>query len=500
MNKELILQKLVKKTSPMVPSKTAQKRDNKIITMDLETVLIDNKHIPYLLSWYDGNISKSYFISSLDSNLEENILNMISRAMNDLCIRKYRNYKRYIYIILPNLMAIFLVKYLANIGFVDNIIINKGRIITLKFSYNNYSITFRDSYLLLPASLRKLCKSFNNETQKDIFPYLFSDINYVGEVPEYRYFNSISLEEYNNYKDLYKIWNFKEEAIKYCNLDCISLFEILYKFNTLIFNKFELNINKYPTLPSLSLLYLKQNILKMRLYICYQVNSKDIRIGYTGGATDMYIPLVEKDSKIFGYDFNSLYPFSMKSFKFPIGNPTFFKGDITRINKDAFGFFYCKIITPEYLEHPIIQTHLKTNEGIRTIAPLGTWHDMLFSEEMYNAMKYGYKFEILRGYTFESKNIFSDNINDLFQLRLKYPKTDPMNYIAKILMNSLYGRFGMDDNFTYSDIMDKKDYYQYEKLDKNNSILDVAELNNNKFLVTTKNPKVELDSLLDNGS
>nr|YP_010146941.1 hypothetical protein K4014_mgp26 [Cyclocybe aegerita]QQP21450.1 hypothetical protein [Cyclocybe aegerita] len=99
---------------------------------------------------------------------------------------------------------------------------------------------------------------------------------------------------------------------------------------------------------------------------------------------------------------------------------------------------------------------------------------MLFSEEMYNAMKYGYKIEILWGYTFESTKIFTDNINDLFQMRLDYPKSDPMNYIAKILMNNLYGRFGMDDNFTYSDIMNKVDYYKYKKLDKNNSILDLA--------------------------
>jgi hypothetical protein len=33
-----------------------------------------------------------------------------------------------------------------------------------------------------------------------------------------------------------------------------------------------------------------------------------------------------------------------------------------------------------------------------------------------------------------------------------------MNYIAKILLNSLYGRFGMDDNFIEVNII-HKDYY-----------------------------------------
>lgn len=64
-------------------------------------------------------------------------------------------------------------------------------------------------------------------------------------------------------------------------------------------------------------------------------------------------------------------------------------------------------------------------------------------------------------------------------IRLEYPKSDPMNYIAKIIMNSLYGRFGMDDNFVITSIMNKEDYYKFEKLDKNNSILDVIDLEDN---------------------
>lgn len=74
-----------------------------------------------------------------------------------------------------------------------------------------------------------------------------------------------------------------------------------------------------------------------------------------------------------------------------------------------------------------------------------------------------------------------------------------MNYIAKILMNSLYGRFGMDDNFIITEIMKKEDFDNFEKLDRDNSILDVIELDNN-LLIQSKNPKVELDTLLDNAS
>ena len=185
---------------------------------------------------------------------------------------------------------------------------------------------------------------------------------------------------------------------------------------------------------------------------------KNIRSGYTGGAVDMYIPQPPKGVKIKGYDVNLLYPSQMDSQLMPIGNPTYFNGDIINFNKNAFGFFYCKIIAPDDIKHPIIQTRTKINGLTKTISPIGIWEDMLFSEEMKNAEKYGYKFKVLWGYTFDSKNIFKEYVEFLYNLRLQYPKSDPMNYIAKLLLNSLYGRFGMDDNFEKIRVI-HKDYY-----------------------------------------
>jgi hypothetical protein len=100
--------------------------------------------------------------------------------------------------------------------------------------------------------------------------------------------------------------------------------------------------------------------------------AKDIRESYTGGAVDMYIPQPPNGVKMFCYDVNALYPFTMDQFDMPIGKPIFFKGDIRVIDSNAFGFFFCKIIAPENLKHPILQTHVKINKGTRTMAPLGS--------------------------------------------------------------------------------------------------------------------------------
>jgi len=94
----------------------------------------------------------------------------------------------------------------------------------------------------------------------------------------------------------------------------------------------------------------------------------DIRRSYTGGATDVYKPYAKN---VKGYDVNSLYPKQMKSFPMPVGNIVSFEGDITKVNPLAFGFFEVDITTPKDLYTPILQTKIKTNSGLRTVAPLG---------------------------------------------------------------------------------------------------------------------------------
>ena len=188
---------------------------------------------------------------------------MILETVVDICKRKYKDYKIYLHNF-AKFDGYLLLKHLAQLGFFDPVV-HKGRIIKCGFTLyeTGITVTFMDSYLLLTSSLRKLCKSFSVKTTKSFFPFLLQDINYKGIVPDINLFNGINTEEFENYliefKD--KIWNFKEESVKYCNLDCISLFEILEKFSQIIFNKFQLNITKYPTLPSLAFAIFKTHYL-----------------------------------------------------------------------------------------------------------------------------------------------------------------------------------------------------------------------------------------------
>lgn len=55
---------------------------------------------------------------------------------------------------------------------------------------------------------------------------------------------------------------------------------------------------------------------------------------------------------------------------------------------------------------------------------------------MDNAKNFGYTFEIIKGYKFKSALLFKDYVEKMYSLRQQYSKNDPMNLIAKLLMNS----------------------------------------------------------------
>lgn len=194
---------------------------------------------------------------------------MISTAIKSILYRKYDGYSVYIHN-LAKFDVFFLFKTLIKLGNIRPII-HKGKIISIKFFYSpeennisNYSIEFKDSYQILLSSLSKLAKSFSVE-DKGIFPYNFvteNNLNYIGKVPDIKHFNNITSDQYNDLTSMFdNNWNLKIETNRYCEQDCKSLYQVIYKFQDLIFEYFKVNIHKYPTLPGLSFAIFRMNYL-----------------------------------------------------------------------------------------------------------------------------------------------------------------------------------------------------------------------------------------------
>jgi len=483
---QIVLKSTAKQLKRLKKNKPDTKIDGKIITSDIETVFDDqNNMVPYLITFKTNKIHK--FIWNKNPNI------LFKNYFNSVLNRVHKNYKIYFHN-LSGFDGQFLFAQLVDQGYDIDPMMHKGKLISIDVNSKKgkYSWSFRDSNLLLMSSLDSLAKNFLQNERKGIFPYYIKDINYIGEYPEYKFFDNfkVSLEEYQEEVKIFqnKKWNFKTEAIEYCLKDSNLLFKIINRFNEFIFDKYGFNINKYPTIPSLAFAIFKGKYLKEgEIPVITGKIKKCIQQSYTGGSTDMFIPSILEDKKIYAYDVNSLYPFVMKENDFPIGDCSFkdFNHLILEETTDIFGFFYAEIVTNNDLMYPILQIH----HNNRTVSPLGSFKGWFFSEELKNSLKFGYEIHIIKGFEFQKGKIFEGWVKDQYELRISYPKNHPMNFISKLLLNSLYGRFGMTDVFPIIDFLDQDEFKQFNF---NNTEVDEILNFKNKYLVRyTPKPSLE---------
>jgi DNA polymerase elongation subunit (family B) len=252
---------------------------------------------------------------------------------------------------------------------------------------------------------------------------------------------------------------------------------------------FNVNFKNCPTLPSISFSIFRKKFLDENIKIpsIFGDIYKDIKQSYTGGYVDVYKPYNINNKNIYSYDVNSLYPYIMKHKPFPVGEPKYFEGSIYDI-KNLFGFLYVKVKCPTSLDTPILQTKPIINGKISksTISPVGTWEGWYFSEEIKNAIKHGYSFEIKKGYLFEkSTTVFKEFVDFFYNIKKNTPKSDPRYLISKLILNSLYGRFGMSPFMLNHLIINSKDFNKYhEKYSKNDELNNILDFNNGKMLIS----------------
>jgi hypothetical protein len=400
----------------------------KILTLDLETRRLSDDNLEVISNCiYDGSTYETFYLTDYNFDQDKLLKASIEYLLKPWGGTAYKGYNIYVHnlsmfdgiFILKNIVDLKKIGYTINILYKDDkmiqITIQRSVAISkeLGFESESFSITFYDSYLLLPTSLNKLARSFGLETKLE-FDVLLNDSADLTDI------------------------GFKEKLLEYNKYDCKLLYDIITNFRIEIINLFGVDISNSPTLPSLAFKIYVNKFLNHKIPITWLEDYKKIGKGYRGGSVDVYRPSGEN---LFYYDANSLYPYAMKTNLFPVGEPITFEGD--RDLYSIYGIVYAKIIAPENLNVPILLVkNDQTNR--KTIAPLGSWEGWYVSEELKFAEKYGYKIEIVKGYRWNDKaDIFSGYVDTLYENRLKYDKSNPKNFISKLLMNSLYGKFGM---------------------------------------------------------
>ncbi len=428
--------------------------NNKIVAADLEAIINpDGTNKVYMAAWYNGENERIFDITQWGYNTNT----MLEMFWQDL-IRNNLGRTCYFHNWGGNDSILSLIPLLNLPNYVCDPIINNGEIMALTISNKGKIVlTIKDSIRILPGALGKLAKDWKVETQKDHFPHYFflndlkTTLNYIGEIPEYSLFEpkrtspsdyAEMVQEFSNTP-----WSFLEVSKTYILGDVKALYQILLAFFETLISKFPIDPLTVLSAPSTAFkiwrtVQLPKLNKEFKVYDLSKSLDSKLRKAYLGGIVDVYRPhLIEQTG--YYYDVNSLYPTAMCK-PMPVGMPQLVDLTVDEfLNSDFFGFVegVVRASSEEYIGLLPIKFQGKL------ICPGGIFTGFFFSEELRFALDNGYTLlEIKQAYKFErGPQTFLDLITQLNRMKIEAQlNSQPtIRNIAKLLMNSMYGRFGM---------------------------------------------------------
>jgi len=432
------------------------KKDKKVEThlvfCDFETILIDKTHVVACYS-ICTKFYKKKKVEEFSSNkmvkkgCEEDILKNSEKLMKeflDECFKINILHKQKAIFFFHNLHKFdgsFIMDYLyrrEDGKYIEESIIRNDCIYMMKITRvkDKISITFKDSFLIIPMSLKELSQTFNKTYQK------------------YSINHERNLETLNDNKS-------RKEILRYCINDTQALQESFLCFQDLIYENFSIDCAKGLSLPNLAMRIFRSNFYSGNIENLSEGRDILIRKSYFGGNAEIYRPMLKEG---FLYDINALYPSVMEKYDFPINAGKMIWGEDIEDIEDFFGFIMCDVNCPETLDKPLLPFRKKDGS---VVCPVGNWSGFYFSEEIKACLKLGYTFKLKRGISYERGKIFKEAINVLYKKRIEAERNTPMNKTMKLIMNSIYGRFGMKKVSLKTKIVDQKTlnhlnmYYSY---------------------------------------
>ena len=122
-----------------------------------------------------------------------------------------------------------------------------------------------------------------------------------------------------------------------------------------------------------------------------------------------------------------------------------------------FGFVKVNVKLPQTVDRPLIPFKHKG----RTIYPTGSWTGVYFTPELRKAKELipQYEYEVLSGMEFSEAKIFDKYVLDMY--RVKSTTKGAERWIAKLLLNCLYGGFGRTKDITRVVNIHKADLIDY---------------------------------------
>lgn len=285
------------------------------------------------------------------------------------------------------------------------------------FNKRYHKVVIRDSLKKLPFSVHEISKAFNLETQK-------LEIDY----------NAYRAENYE----------LNEQELKYIENDTKIVAEALRIQYSKGLEKMTIGADALNSFKNI----LSKKAFKYLFPVLNNEIDRDIRSSYKGGFVYLNPKHTNKVlNNVISFDVNSLYPSVMYDNAMPYQQPKYFKGKYKQ--DDLYPLFIQNIYVNFELKTgylPTIQiknnfrfkpTEYVTSSNNEMINLVLTSVDLALFLEHYNIMDIDY----IDGFKFKQvRNLFKDYIE--YWIEIKKSSTGAMRTLAKLMLNSLYGKFG----------------------------------------------------------
>lgn len=341
-----------------------------------------------------------------------------------------------------------------------------------KIEYNN--ITIFDLNLFYSGTLRHVAQSFDIEKEKGVYPYMYvnqNNINYIGECPDKSYWNDGDYEIYQKQNNN-NIFNLKEYTEKYCMIDSQLCYEIALKhlyncvghINNRIYDTQNCQTSARIALKTFKYCFLNNDIVESPPKI--QQNEVD---RYKGGRTEIFKKEFDDNKKKLYYiDINSSYSACMTE-QMPdnyIKSMTLNKKELTEKEIILTNGYYCKI---EYMgtDNNFIPNILSRNHDGCVIATKNIDFQWVWGCEVLEAIKNNCKVicSEIEYYESHKESIFNNYIKYFYGERLKAKANNNSikSSFYKIMLNSLYGKFGQKDKTSKKIVHNSHEMYAFLK-------------------------------------
>lgn len=446
-------------------------------------------HKPYLICSVDDKGNELKY--NVMKNGEQFIYNWLCNIKENVCLIAYNTSYDYK----------FIYNYLTEIQ--NEIIKGTNLIVVNAMFYNKHTnakhkIKIVNCKNLIPLKLEEFKNTFKLEHMQQVINYkIYTETNIENiffPIEEFK--KDMTQQEqiiFSNYiSNNNLIDETKFDIIKYAGSYCINECKLLKngynKFKENVKKNFNLEIDNYLTIPSMSEDYLINNNCFDGCYNLSGVPQVYISKCVVGGRSisQNNKKLCIDDDKIICLDKNSLYTYAMSQIKgFPKGTPK-------PLKQDELNLEFLKNQTAYYIQIKILKVNIKLKmpltymtekDGTRFFTN-NVENEIMFVGHIYfeDLIKYqNINYVIIDGYYFNEG--YNNNINkistDLYEKRNELKKNNnPEELIYKLFMNSSYGRTILKPVETKTKIKSKRSGYDKYILRHFDEIKEIVNISN----------------------